>query len=85
VSEKHIPARPFVQGSSAPIRMRPDGGSLTDGAGLVAIRGLWDRLDLGRWLGARSIDCPGLYRPPLMVELWVMLLLYGGGWLDDLH
>src|SRR5690606_18769573 len=27
----------------------------------------------------------GVYRPSLMVEAWVALLLYGGRWLDDLR
>lgn len=46
--------------------------------------GLWDRLDLGRWLDRQSEGLPGRYRPSLMVEVWVALLLYGGGVMDDL-
>jgi hypothetical protein len=42
-------------------------------------------LDLGRWLEARSESLPGRFRPSLMVELWVALLWFGGGWLDDLE
>lgn len=84
VSVKHIPSRPHVQGSSRPIRLRNDGAQLTDGVGLLALRRLWDHLDLGGWLKARTSELPGHYRPSLMVELWIALLYYGGGWLDDL-
>jgi hypothetical protein len=52
---------------------------------LVALRLLWDRLELGRWLDARTASLPGRFRPSLMVELWVALLWFGGGWLDDLE
>jgi len=69
----------------APLRLRPEGPALTDGVGLVALRQLWDRLDLGRWLRARTGGLPGHYGSPLMVELWIVLLVYGGGWLDDLR
>jgi len=27
----------------------------------------------------------GVYRPSLLVEVWVALLFYGGRWLDDLN
>jgi len=84
VSVKHIPSRPLVQGSSAPLHLRGEGATLTDGVGLVALRQLWDRLDLGRWLRTRTSRLPGHYRPELMVEVWTALLVYGGGWLDDL-
>ena len=85
VSVKHIRSRPHVQGSSRPIRLRNDGAQLTDGVALLALRHLWDHLDLGRWLEARTTELPGHYRPSLMVELWIALLFYGGGWLDDLR
>lgn len=84
MNANHIPSRPCVQGTAAPLQLRGDGAQLTDGVGLVALRRVWDRLDLGRWLEVRSAELPGTYRPPLMVELWVALLFYGGGWLDDL-
>lgn len=79
-----IPSRPHVQGSRSPLRLRGSLQSLTDGAGLVVLRRLWDRLDLGRWLDARTASVPGRFRPSLMVELWVALVWFGGGWLDDL-
>jgi hypothetical protein len=50
----------------------------------VLLRRLWDRWNLGGWLDERTTDLPGRYRPSLMVEVWTALLLYGGGWLDDL-
>lgn len=84
VNVKHIPSRPLVQGSSAPLHLRSEGATLTDGVGLVAPRQLWDRLDLGRWLRTRTSRLPRRYRPELMVEVWTALLVYGGGWLDDL-
>lgn len=79
-----IPSRPHVQGSSAPLRLRHSAGELTDGAGLVLVRRLWDRLGLGQRIDADAAWLGGRYRPSLMVELWVVLLLYGGGRMDDL-
>lgn len=84
VKAKHIPSRPLVQGSPAPIHLRWGGSDLTDGAGLTLLRALWDRLNLTRWIESRTLHVPGLYRPSLMVELWVALLFYGGGWIEDL-
>lgn len=79
-----IPSRPHVQGSPAPLRVRHSAGDLLDGGGLVLLRRAWDQLGVGRWLDARTATLPGRYRPSLMVELWIALLLYGGGWMDDL-
>jgi len=84
VSHHRIASRPHVQGSSAPLRLRHSGHSLTDGSGLVLLRRVWDGLDLGRWLDREAAGLGGFYRPSLMVELWVALLLYGGERLDDL-
>ena len=81
---KHIPRRPHVQGRSCPLQLRAGGQNLTDGSGLVLLRCLWDTLEVGRWLDARARSLPGHYRPSLMVEVWTALLLYGGGWMDDL-
>lgn len=39
---------------------------------------------MGRWLDVHARSLPGRYRPSLMVEVWTTLLLYGGGWMDDL-
>lgn len=50
----------------------------------MLIRGLWDRLGLGKWIDQRTGHLAGDYRPSLMVEVWIVLLLYGGGVLDDL-
>src|SRR5690606_23821076 len=58
--------------------------SSTDGAGLVLLRRLWDRLGLGPLLEEKVRGVRGVYRPSLLVEVWVALLFYGGKWLDDL-
>ncbi|MFO7893705.1 MAG: hypothetical protein R6U63_08225 [Longimicrobiales bacterium] len=79
-----IESRPRVQGASAPLRVRHSAQNLTDSGGLVLLRRLWDRLDLGQWLDRAHEDLPGRYRPSLMVEVWTALLFYGGGVLDDL-
>ena len=76
--------RPHVQGSAAALGVRGGGGRITDAGGLIAVRRLWDALGLGRWIDGRTGEVPGRYRPSLMVELWVALLLYGGGVMDDL-
>lgn len=80
----HISSRPHVQGNPAPLRLRHSAGELTDGAGLVLLRRLWDQLGFGRCLDEKGRGVPGVYRPSLLVEAWVALLLYGGRWLDDL-
>ncbi len=84
-TKHHIASRPHVQGCCSPLCVRRSLQSLTDGAGLVVLRRLWDRLGLGYWLDARTASLPGRFRPSLMVELWVALLWFGGGWLDDLE
>jgi hypothetical protein len=80
-----IASRPHVQGHSAPLRLRHSAGELTDGAGLLLFRRLWDRLGLGPRLDSRAAWLGGDYRPSLMIELWMVLLLYGGGCMDDLR
>jgi hypothetical protein len=80
-----IGSRPHVQGSSAPLRVRHSAGELTDGGGLLLVRRLWDRLGLGGWLDDEATWLPGLFRPSLLVEIWVVLLLYGGGRMEDLR
>lgn len=50
----------------------------------MALRSLLDRLAVGEWLDRRLAHLPGFFRPSLMVEVWVVLLCYGGGWLEDL-
>ena len=51
----------------------------------MAVRRLLDRLGVCRWLDERTDEVSGFFRPSLMVEVWVALLLYGGGWLEDLE
>jgi hypothetical protein len=85
VRNRRIGSRPHEQGSSAPLRLRHSAGELTDGGGLLLIRRTWDLLNLGAWLDRRTSELPGRFRSSLMVELWVVLLLYGGGWMDDLQ
>jgi hypothetical protein len=80
-----IASRPHVQGSAAPLRLRHSAGDLTDGAGLLLGRRLWDRLGLGARIDSQARWMGGAYRPSLMVELWIVLLLYGGGCMDDLR
>jgi hypothetical protein len=57
---------------------------LTDGGGLLLVRRLWDQLGIGAWLHAHAPRVGGRFRASLMVEVWVVLLLYGGGVMDDL-
>jgi hypothetical protein len=73
-----------VQGTRAPIRVRYSARNLTDGGGLILLRRLWDQLELGRWIDHRTGHVAGEFRPSLMVEVWTVLLIYGGGVLDDL-
>ena len=68
----HMGSRPHVQGSRRPLRVRHSAQNLTDIGGLVLVRKLFD------WLGMRH------GRPGLMTEVWIALLLYGGGVIDDL-
>jgi hypothetical protein len=75
----HIESRPHVQGASRPLRLRHSIGELTDGGGLLRIRRMWDQLGIGAWLESHTREIGGNYRCPLMVEVWVILLLYGGG------
>ncbi|CAN5697735.1 hypothetical protein BH23GEM9_BH23GEM9_19580 [soil metagenome] len=80
----HIESRPHIQGESSPLRLRHSSGELTDGGGLLLIRRLWDQLGIGTWLEVETRQVGGRFRSPLMVEVWVVLLLYGGGSMDDL-
>lgn len=80
-----IGSRPHVQGSSAPLRLRHSAGELTDGAGLLLVRRLWDRLGLGERIDREASWLSGRFRASLMVELWVVLLFYGGGSMEHLR
>jgi hypothetical protein len=73
-----------VQGDREALRLRRSAGELTDGAGLLLVRKLWDGLGLGAWIDQQAKEIGGRYRPSLMVEMWVALLLYGGRGMDDL-
>lgn len=73
-----------MQGAGEVLRLRRSSGELTDGAGLVLIRKLWDRMGLGAWIDQHAKGIGGHFRPSLMVELWVALALYGGRSMDDL-
>jgi hypothetical protein len=80
-----VGSRPHVQGHLAALRLRHSAGDLTDAAGLLLLRRLWDRLGLGQRIDAEASWLRGVYRPSLMVELWTVLLLYDGGRMYDLR
>ena len=48
------------------------------------VRKLFDRLGVSEWIDTRTSSQKGWLRPGLMVEVWIVLLLYGGGVMDDL-
>jgi len=73
-----------VQGASRPLRLAHNAQGLTDGAGLLLVRQLWDRLQLGARIDGHTAAVDRRYRSSLFIEVWVTLLLYGGGVLDDL-
>lgn len=64
--------------------MGTTGEMLTDGAGLLPLRGVWDRLEVGAFLDGKLSWMGGRYRPALLMEQWLMLLIYGGGCMDHL-
>ena len=80
----HTGSRPHVQGSRRPLRVRHSAQNLTDGGGLVLVRKLFDRFGLAGWIDGQANKEKGSYRPGLMIEVWIALLLYGGGVIDDL-
>ena len=84
VRHQRIPVRPHAQDDTTPLRLRHSAGALTDGAGLLLQRQLWDRLQLGARLDAHAPAVGGRYRPSTMVETWLALLLDGGDAMDDL-
>jgi hypothetical protein len=79
-----IDARPRVQGASTPLRLTERAGELTDGAGLLLVRALWDRLQLGKRIDHRTRAIDRRYRSSLLIESWIALLFYGGGSMADL-
>ena len=80
----HTGSRPHIQGASRPLRVRHSARNLTDGGGLVLVRKLFDRFGLAGWIDGRAKKEKGFFRPGLMTEVWIALLLYGGGVIDDL-
>jgi hypothetical protein len=74
-----------VQGAPGPLRLTHNAEGLTDGAGLLLFRQLWDRLHLGARIDAHTAVVDRRYRSSLFIEVWIALLLYGGGVLDDLQ
>jgi hypothetical protein len=74
-----------VQGASGPLRLAHNAQGLTDGGGLLLLRQLWDRLQLGARIDQRTAAVDRRYRSALFIEVWLALLLYGGGVLDDLQ
>lgn len=80
----HTGSRPHVQGSAQPLRVRHSARTLTDSGGLVLVRKLFDRLGLAGWIDTRTGKKKGFFRPSLIVEAWVVLLLYGASVMDDL-
>ena len=80
----HAGSRPHVQGSGRALRVRHSARNLTDGGGLVLVCKLFDRLGLAGWMDTRTGKEKGFFRPSLMVEAWLVLLLNGGGVMNDL-
>ena len=73
-----------MQGSRRALRVRHSARNLTDGGGLVLVRKLFDRFGLAAWIDRGAENEKGFFRPGLMTEVWIVLLLYGGGVMDEL-
>ena len=73
-----------MQGRSSALKVRHSARNLTDGGGLVLVRKLFDRLALAGWIDCRAGREKGFFRPGLMAEAWITLLLYGGRVMNDL-
>ena len=73
-----------MQGSGRALHVRHSARNLTDGGGLVLVRKLFDRFALAGWIDHRAKGEKGFFRPSLMTEAWIVLLLYGGRVMDDL-
>ena len=82
--QHHTGSRPHVQGSGRALRVRHSARNLTGGGGLVLVRKLFDRFALAGWIDRRGEREKGFFRPGLMAEVWITLLLYGGRVMDDL-
>src|SRR4051794_36198353 len=81
---KAIAGRPHVQGSGAGLGLETTREMLTGGSGLLPIRALWDRLDVGKWIDTKLSWSRKEYWPSLLIEQWILLLLYGGDRMDHL-
>ena len=79
-----IPCRPAAQGSAASLRVRHSATGLTDGAGHLLVRQLWDQFALSARIDHHAPPIGGHYRASTMCETWVTGLLYGVEHLDDL-
>ena len=73
----------MYKGSGRALRVRHSAGNLTGGGGLVLVRKLFDRFAMAGWIDRRAEKEKGFFRPGLMTEVWIALLLYGGRVMDD--
>ena len=48
------------------------------------VRKLFDRFARAGWIDRRAAKEKGFFRPSLMTEVWIVLLLYGDRVMDDL-
>ena len=67
------------------LRVRHSARNLTDGGGLVLVRALFDGFGLAGRIDCKTKGEKGFFRPGLMTEVWIVLLLYGGGVMTDLR
>ena len=75
----HTESSPHLQGCTQPLGVRHSARNLTDGRGLVVVHKLSNRLGMSEWIDTRTRSQKGWLRPVLMVEVWIVLPLYGGG------
>lgn len=78
-----IPCRPAAQGNAAGLRVRHSATGLTNGAGWLLVRQLWDRFAFSAPIDQHAPVVGGRYRASTMLETWVAGLLYGVEHLDD--
>ena len=77
-------SRPHVQGSRRALRVCHSARKLTGGGGLVLVRKQFDRFALPVWIDRRAEREQGFFRPGAMTKVWIVLLLYCGGVMDEL-
>ena len=73
-----------MQGSRRAQRVCHSARKLTGGGGLVLVRKQFDRFALPVWIDRRAEREKGFFRPGAMTKVWIVLLLYGGGVMDEL-